>query len=177
MTDVLDTLGSVLNIGGILVALFGLLVESRQRRWSVLGERGEKVAHWLRRIWRKVRRTQPHSVHVTGTGIGVAIGGTGFVTVLRPVNPEDPLPVVLEALQHNMRELVRSSESKQEWHRERMSQGIEVLSKRIAATGARMVEEAEKDKVIAARSLRLEVWGLAVALLGTGFSSLASLLR
>lgn len=177
VTGALDTIGNLLNIGGILVALAGLLLESRQRRWSVLGERGQEMRLWLGRAWRKVTGKPPRTIHVSGSAEGrLQLDGIGFVTVQKPVNPNDPLPVVLEALQDNMREMVKSSEEQQKWHRERLGERLEVLDRRIAATGERLAEEAEADSEIAARSLRLEVWGLAVALIGTGFSSLASLL-
>ena len=177
MTGALDTIGNLLNIGGILVALFGLILESRQRRWPVLGKRGQRLRHMAIRVWARLRRKPPQVVAIgTAKGHGLALGGTAFGLALKPVNAEAPLSDLLDALQYNMREMLKSSEAKQDWLRERQAERIEALKHRLDATNQRITDESSTEREIASRSLRLEVWGLAVALLGTGVSSVASLL-
>jgi hypothetical protein len=95
--------------------------------------------------------------------------------VLKGVDPETPPPVIVEALQHDMRDLVRFSEQGQDWERQRQSQRIEAVSRRVDLLREQQ-RQAGLDERLVARSLRIAAWGLVIPLLGTGISSIAALL-
>lgn len=182
MADALLVTGAALNFGGILIALLGLFVESRERRWPLLARNRRAIRSWLRRQWRRWFPRAAPSVSVstrTDRG-GRRRSGIGVVAMQRPVDPDASLPEILDALQHNMRELVLSSERKQDWQRKResrrQSRRIEGLSHRLDDLREERGQEALRERRIAARSLRTAAWGLVIALLGTGLGCVGALL-
>jgi hypothetical protein len=186
--DQLDDLGSALNVAGILVAMAGLLTESRTRRWSLVGARGQRAVKWIARIWSKLRRRpEPPPAQVTMTGTaGGRLGLDGYAEAhwWPTVDPNASVAEVVDVLRADMRRLIATSEGKQEFQRKRQTKRIDAVrdqasevGQRVAALDTRVTAEARAESQIASRSLRLEVWGLAVALTGTGLSSVASLLN
>ena len=175
--DTLETIGNWLNVIGVVIALSGLVVETHRRRLPVLGERGQRAMARLKRAWRNMAIREPQRRVFSGSASGgYGYEGVAFGMMPQKVDPEDPVHVQIEAFQHNMREMLKSSEAQQALYREDQSKQADALLRRIDRVSETMRHEAQAEKHITSRSVRVELWGVAVALLGTGLSAMAQLI-
>ena len=171
----LDTIGNVLSIVGIVIALFALLSEGRTRDVQI----GGKVWGWVRHravvMWARIRKRPPQRVEIGPAIDTIGLTDSFEVRHTRQVDPAAPVAEQLAALDHNLREGIEHLERRQDGSAERLSERIENVRHAVRDTHARVVENEREEKEIATASLRREMWGLLLAGVGTALSAVASL--
>ena len=195
MWQTIDSLGDMLTVFGIGIALVTLIQEMRLRNHSILNEKARaQLAQVKQRLRALAKRdpeseTEGHSGSASGAILlsGEASGrsnATAFASVTMALDPSDPIEKQIEALDFNMTQMWTSMEAQQTVHREgdakraetnsaRETERSEALRAQIDSLAVSIATEERKDAEIGERSNRREVWGLGIALVGTALSSIA----
>lgn len=159
--------GITLNVIGLAITLYGIVRESRDRRAPLL--RPREVAALLR-IRRALGWRQDAKVGAATATVHMESWVNAIVQ--SPRVPSDPLETQLSAIEANF-------DRKLDGLKRQVDRDLELQGRRISKLGdehsslaGRVVDSEKEDRAIAASSLRIEVFGVALALLGTSLSAL-----
>lgn len=163
-----DKVGNVLSMAGILVTFFAYGVEHRGRGLAEL-EPG------LARIWRAsgdwlrhhLRRTKGQTVHA-GIATAVAVGGlSATVEVWSPRLPEDDLATRIGKVETNLDGLRQYTYNATAKERGRAVEAERQLTENVNSLRDDLAEREAKSRDVETAAMRLQVRGLGIALLGT----------
>ena len=163
----LKVTGIMLNVVGLAITLVGIVRESRERRAPLLRPHEAALVHRVRRAV----GLQGPTVHMTA---GAAIGRVEMwanAIVQSPRNPDDPVDAQLEAIEKNFDAKLDSLKSQMNRNLELQGRRMTELADQHSSLAERVAESEQADREATSNSLRLETFGIALALLGTSLSA------
>jgi hypothetical protein len=163
----LKVTGIMLNVVGLAITLVGIVRESRERRAPLLRHHEAALVHRVRRAL----GLQGPSVHMTA---GAAVGQVEMwanAIVQSPRNPDDPVDAQLEAIEKNFDAKLDGLKSQMNRNLELQGRRMTELADQHSSLAERVAESEQADREATSNSLRLETFGIALALLGTSLSA------
>jgi hypothetical protein len=171
-----DAFGNFVSLAGIAISAVAYLVEHRGRS---LGELEPGLLRFIRKVraglYRLLGIKRGVTIHAGMAADTLVFGGEARGEVWTPINDTDPLDAQLAATISNVERLRQRVNNDWADLREKQREDRRVIEERLSDLERARQEQDRADQALATRSMRWQVRGLALALVGTAVSAVATL--